>query len=142
MKLATVLTATAATALLSTAAHAGDMHKAKTMDSASSMPVQSRTTTMVKTIDADGQVGTMQVMANTPRETAVLGALATQRTDAYVVEDSQGDLHLNHLVDVSELPEYRLDPQVIDTVTFEHNGMTFTNRVVRDQTFAAAQIGS
>lgn len=138
MKITAILAATATTALLATTAQAGDM---KT-DMSAMQPVQSRTTTMVKTIDADGQVGQMTVTANTPRQTAVLGALATQTTDAYVVEDSQGDLHLNHLVDISELPEYRLDPEVIDTTTVQYRGMTFTNRIVRNETFAAAQIGS
>ena len=138
MKFATATLALATTALFATTAQAGAM---KSQDTAI-QPVQSRTTTMVKTIDADGQVGSMQVVANTPRKTAVLGALAVQNTDAYVVEAPDGELFINHLIPVSELPDPALDPDVVDTYTYEHRGMTFTNRIVRNETFAAAQIGS
>ena len=133
----TLSTAIAATALFAGTAHAGDM----SMKDAQMQP-QSRTTTMVKTMDADGQVGSMQVVANTSRKTAVLGALAVQNTDAYVVEAPDGELFINHILNTSDLPDPSLDPDVLDTYTYEYRGMTFTNRVVRNETFAAAQIGS
>ena len=134
--LATAAATLAASTLMAATAQAGDMN------TSSDYQPQSRTTTMVKTIDADGQVGQMTVVANTPRKTAVLGALAVQNTDAYVVEAPDGELFINHLIPVSDLPDPTLDPDVVDTYTYEYRGMTFTNRVVRDETFAAAQIGS
>ena len=136
-RITTAAIATLATAALATTAHAGDMSMKKSDYSKSEMRTQmqpqSRTTTVVKTIDADGQVGTMQVVANDMQKTAVLGAFAEQKTDAYVVEAPNGELFINHIIPMSELPNPRLDPEVVDTYTYEYNGMTFTNRVVREQ---------
>ena len=118
------------TALFALPATAGDMDKAP----------ESRTTVMVKTIDADGTVGDAQFRVDSPRETAVLGALDVQTTEAYVVEDEAGNLFLNHVLTVADLPDPTLDPEVLDTVTVEHRGMTFTNRLVRHETVAATHL--
>lgn len=121
-------TAIAATALFATSAHAGEMK----MDDMTAKAPQSRTTVMVKTIDADNQVSTVQMVANTPRKTAVLGAFAEQKTDAYIVEDTDGELYINHLLPVSELPDPTLEVTEVDRYTTQYRGMTFTNRIVAE----------
>ena len=125
------------TALFALPAAAGDMDK---MAGEKEKAPESRTTVMVKTIDADGAVGDAQFRVDSPRETAVLGALDVQTTEAYVVEDEAGNLFLNHVLTVADLPDPTLDPEVLDTVTLEHRGMTFTNRLVRHETVAATHL--
>ena len=139
MKIMTTATAALAiTALSATAAFAGDMksYDKASMTTASSQAQmnQGKMTKMVKTIDADGQVSTMTVsaMPQETRKTAVLGALAVQNTDAYVVEAPDGELFINHIVPLSELPDPTLNVNTQDTYTVEYRGMVFTNRVVAE----------
>ncbi len=132
MKLMTATAAAlAATAMMTTTAAAGDYNKAEMKSSAMQ---QGKMTKMVKTIDADGAVSTMTVDA-TPmetRKTAVLGALAEQNSDAYVVQDQSGELFINHIVPLSELPDPSLEVREVQTYTTEYRGMVFTNRVVSE----------
>ena len=122
--------ALAATALMTTTAAAGE-YKSE-MKSASMQ--QGKMTKMVKTIDADGEVSTITVeaMPMETRKTAVLGALAVQKSDAYVVQDQSGELFINHLVPVAELPDPTLNVRTTDTYTTEYRGMVFTNRVISE----------
>ena len=92
-------------------------------------------TQIVQTIDADGQVGQLTIfeVADDHRNTAVLGALEQQNTDAYIVADEEGDLYINHLIPVSELPDPNLIVEAEETYTIEYRGMTFTNKVLRDE---------
>ncbi|MGB6231715.1 MAG: hypothetical protein WBF53_16480 [Litorimonas sp.] len=130
MKLTTAALALATTALFATSAQAGVMSDDTTVKA----DAQSMTTRTVKTIDADGNVGmiTVQAAATDMRRTAVLGAFEVQNTDAYIVEDNEGDLYINHLVPVEDLQEVDQDFAVVDSYTFEHRGMTFTNRIVAE----------
>ncbi len=131
MKFATATAAAfAATALMTTTATAGEY---KSEMKSSSMQ-QGKVTKMVKTIDADGEVSTITVeaMPMETRKTAVLGALAVQKSDAYVVQDQSGELFINHLVPVAELPDPTLNVREIETYTTEYRGMVFTNRVTSE----------
>ena len=131
MKFATATAAAlAATALMTTTAAAGEY---KSEMKTSSMQ-QGKMTKMVKTIDADGEVSTITVeaMPMETRKTAVLGALAVQKSDAYVVQDQSGELFINHLVPVAELPDPTLNVREIETYTTEYRGMVFTNRVTSE----------
>ena len=131
MKFATATAAAlAATALMTTTAAAGEY---KSEMKTSSMQ-QGKMTKMVKTIDADGEVSTITVeaMPMETRKTAVLGALAVQKSDAYVVQDQSGELYINHLVPVAELPDPTLNVREIETYTTEYRGMVFTNRVTSE----------
>lgn len=90
-------------------------------------------TRIVKTIDAQGQVGQLTILSikNDDNKTAVLGAFEVQNTDAYIVENNAGDLFINHLIPVEDLPDPTLSVQTEDTYTFEYNGRTYTNRIIR-----------
>lgn len=104
-------TATAAVAALAfaTSAHAGDM-----------------TPTEVSAQTLDGAVVT--AVPNT--QYAVLGVVTRNGMTAYQVADSDGDVFLNFVP--RELEPVITDIDEIDTYTYEYRGMTFTNRIVRD----------
>ena len=89
----------------------------------------------VQTLDADGQVGQLTIfeVEPNPELTAVLGALELQNTEAYIVQDNDGDLFINHLVPVEDLQDPTLLVDTVETYEITYRGMTFTNRVVADQ---------
>ncbi|GLQ21152.1 hypothetical protein ACFFUB_06680 [Algimonas porphyrae] len=113
-----------ATGFAATAQAGGMVDKSKTEAKAD--------TQVVQTIDADGQVGQLTIFEvdTNDRTTAVLGAFEQQNTDAYIVADNEGDLYINHLIPISELPDPYLDVDTEETYTIEYKGMTFTNRIV------------
>lgn len=125
------LTGLATATLFAATAQAADTSN---MDSAA-MTMTSETVRTVKTIDADGEVSmkTVTVMPTETRKTAVMSAFAEQNTDAYIVADADGELFINHLIPVAELPDPTLELDVIDTYTAEYRGMTFTNKVVTEE---------
>ena len=94
----------------------------------------SKTIKSVETIDADGEVSvkTVEVAPTDMHRTAVMSAYAEQNTDAYIVEGENGQLYINHLIPVSELPDPTLAVRTEDTYSVEYQGMTFTNRVVSE----------
>ncbi|WP_298915950.1 hypothetical protein [uncultured Algimonas sp.] len=123
----------ASAALLAGAANAGTMDGDKVkVDKNKPETVVATTTRTVQTLDADGQVGqlTLVEIDRDAETTAVLGALAMQTTDAYIVKDNDGDLFINHLVPVEELPDPTLMVDAVETYEITHRGMTFTNKVV------------
>ena len=93
------------------------------------------TTQTVQTLDADGQVGQLTIVEveRNPNLTAVLGALEMQNTEAYIVQDNDGDLFINHLVPVEDLQDPNLMVDTVETYEVTYRGMTFTNKVVEDQ---------
>lgn len=119
---------TAATLIATTAQAGGITEKTAQTDQIQPSPVT------VQTIDSDGQVGQLTIYTTDSdfQKTAVLGALAQQTTDAYIVQDNDGDLFINHLVPVEDLPDPNLEVRTIDTYTTEYRGMTFTNKIVED----------
>ncbi|MEM7728669.1 MAG: hypothetical protein AAF311_05270 [Pseudomonadota bacterium] len=123
---------TATAALFAGTAQAG-MTQAETQAADAETPVV--TTRTVQTLDADGQVGqlTLVEVDRNPQMTAVLGALAMQETDAYIVQDNDGALFINHLVPVEELPDPTLMVETLDTYDIAYRGMTFTNKVVDER---------
>ena len=123
-KFTTLTTATAIlVAATATPAFAGEMMKETTTVTAE--------TTTVRTIDGDNQVGQVTIFtAGDANKSAVLGALAEQKTDAYIVADQAGNVYINHLIPVEELPDPTLSVDTIDTYEVTYNGMVFTNRIV------------
>ena len=119
-------------ALVATTAQAG-IDQAKT-DKAADEAVVTETKT-VQTLDADGQVGQLTIVEvdRNPNLTAVLGALEMQNTEAYIVQDNEGDLFINHLVPIEDLQDPTLDVDTVDTYEVTYRGMTFTNKIVSDQ---------
>jgi methionyl-tRNA formyltransferase len=93
------------------------------------------TTQTVQTLDADGQVGQLTIVEveRNPELTAVLGALELQNTEAYIVQDNDGDLFINHLVPVEDLQDPTLVVDTVDTYEITYRGMTFTNKIVAEQ---------
>ncbi|MEL6688068.1 MAG: hypothetical protein AAFP97_10665 [Pseudomonadota bacterium] len=93
------------------------------------------TTQTVQTLDADGQVGQLTIVEieRSPELTAVLGALELQNTEAYIVQDNDGDLFINHLVPVEDLQDPTLMVDTVDTYEITYRGMTFTNKIVDEQ---------
>ena len=93
------------------------------------------TTQTVQTLDADGQVGQLTIVEveRNPNLTAVLGALEMQNTEAYIVQDNDGDLFINHRVPVEDLQDPNLMVDTVETYEVTYRGMTFTNKVVEDQ---------
>ena len=61
-------------------------------------------------------------------ESEVLGAVA--RGEFVAVEGPDGRVYYNRTIPVSELPDPELNLITVDTVTVEHNGQTFTNKIV------------
>lgn len=118
-------------ALFSANAHAGITSGTQSADETAKAPVSQT----VKTIDGDGQVGqlTLYRVNSDPRKAAVLGALEEQRTDAYIVQDNEGELYINHLVPIETLPDPTLEVEIVDTYTTEYRGLVFTNKVLDEQ---------
>lgn len=92
-------------------------------------------TQTVRTIDADGKIGeiTVYTVERTDRDTRVLGAFEQQETDAFIVQNNEGDLFINHLVPIQELPDTDLNVEVLDTYQIEYRGMVFTNTVIDER---------
>lgn len=113
-----------ATLLASTAQAAGTSDKAK-LESAEPVPVT------VKTIDGNGQTGEITIFTSEAdtQKTSVLGAFEQQTTEAYIVRDNDGDLFINHVLDVEELPDPTLELETVDTYTYEYRGIVFTNKI-------------
>jgi hypothetical protein len=118
--------------MMAGAAHAGPTDKTMTAKDAKAAE---QTHTVVRTIDADGRVGqlTLFQVQDNPQQTAVLGALAEQTTDAYVVQDNEGDIYINHVVPSEDLLDTTLMVETVDTYQITHRGMTFTNKIVTDE---------
>ncbi|MGB3456858.1 MAG: hypothetical protein WBG08_06895 [Litorimonas sp.] len=118
----------ATAALFAGTAQAG-MTDAKTKTAATDT---NETTRAVQTLDADGRVGqlTLVEMNDNPGVTAVLGALALQTTDAYIVQDNDGAIYINHLVPVEDLQDPTLTVETVETYEIVHNGRTYTNKIV------------
>lgn len=47
------------------------------------------------------------------------------------VMDENGNVFYNQIVPTAELQDVSLDAEVIDTVTFEHEGRIYTNKIVK-----------
>lgn len=107
-----ILTVTAAM-FIAPAAIAGDMSS------------KAKTSTKVVTTPAQPQkkVQTQAVVA-----AEVRGAVA--RGDLIAVEGPNGTVFYNKLIRVADLPDPTLTVQAVDTVTFTHEGRTYTNRIV------------
>jgi len=91
------------------------------------------TTQTVKTIDADNQVSQLTLARMSEDTQAVLGAFEQQNTDAYIVQNNDGALFINHLVLIEDLPDPTLSVDVVDTYEITHRGMTFTNKIIGEQ---------
>lgn len=113
-------------ALLATTAQAGEV---KPSDMAKTVA----STQTVKTIDADNQVGQLTLVRTNEDGQAVLGAFEQQNTDAYIVQNNNGDLFINHMVLIEELPDPALNVETIDTYEITYRGITFTNKIVDAQ---------
>lgn len=124
MKMTTKLTLGLSTVALFASAAQASQAPSETMD------VKATTTQTVQTIDADGQVGQLTIIRIDEDNQAVLGAIEEQRTEAYIVQNNEGDLYINHLVPYEELPDPELDVEVVDTYEITYRGMTFTNKIV------------
>lgn len=111
------------TALLATAAHA---EQAKSTDMVQPVP----STQTVKTIDSDNQVSQLTLVRTNENGQAVLGAFEKQTTDAYIVQNNDGDLFINHLVLIEALPDPVLDIETVETYEIVYRGITFTNKIV------------
>lgn len=109
------------TALLSTAAQAGEAQASDVM-----------TPQTVQTIDSDNQVSQLTIVRMDEDREAVLGAFEQQNTDAYIVQDEDGDLYINHLVAVEDLPDPALEVEVVDTYEVTYRGVTYTNKIIAD----------
>jgi len=109
-------------ALMATAAQAGD-----------AQPSDMTAPQTVKTIDSDNQVSQLTIISMDEDREAVLGAFEQQNTDAYIVQDEDGDLFINHLVLIEELPDPALDVEVVETYEVTYRGVTYTNKVVDGQ---------
>jgi hypothetical protein len=86
----------------------------------------------VKTIDSDNQVSQLTIVRIDEDREAVLGAFEQQNTDAYIVQNEEGDLFINHLVPVEDLSDPALDVEVVDTYEVTYRGVTYTNKVIAD----------
>lgn len=91
------------------------------------------TTQTVQTIDADNQVSQLTLSRMGEDTQAVLGAFEQQNTDAYIVQNNDGALFINHLVLIEELPDPTLSVDVVETYEITHRGMTFTNKIIGEQ---------
>ena len=109
MRITATIATTAAALALATTAHAGDV-----------LP------TAISVQQLDGAVVT--AVPNSQYE--VLGVVTRNGVTQYQVADQTGDVFLN-FVPTSIVP-VTTDIDEIDTYTYEYRGMTFTNRVVRD----------
>jgi hypothetical protein len=118
-------------ALLATSAHAGQTKSDETAKTAE--PTQT-----VKTIDSDNQVSQLTLVRMNENGQAVLGAFEKQTTDAYIVQNSDGDLFINHLVLIENLPDPALKVETIETFETTYRGIIFTNKIV-GETVAEAQ---
>lgn len=123
----TLIGATALLALSSTPAFATDANPEAAITSETKVQT-------VRTIDGDNRVGELTIYdASADDKSAVLGAIATQNTDAYVVRGDDGKLYINHLIKMEDLPDPRLDVQTVEEYTYEYQGRIYTNRVTADQ---------
>lgn len=122
---------TSSLALMASTASAGEMNSSAKMDVKAQAQAQAKT---VRTIDADGQVGQLTIVRDDTEQTAVLGALAVQTTDAYVVRGQDGRLYINHVIAYDDLPDPSLSVKTVDEYQTNYNGMVFTNRVVTPRT--------
>lgn len=113
-------------ALFATTAQAGEVKSDK-------MTKAVESTQTVKTIDGDNQVSQLTLVRMSDDSQAVLGAFEQQTTDAYIVQNNDGDLFINHLVLIEELPDPALNVEVIDTYEITYRGVTFTNKIVGEQ---------
>jgi len=113
----TLTVATVAALALTGTAHAGSYDKAETAK------MQAPAQTMAASQDAR-----ITMIANQPFE--VLGTLERDGQTLYRVPGPSGEVFLNHVP--SDLTDVTTDVDVLDEFTFEYNGMTFTNRIVRD----------
>jgi len=112
------LTATAALAF-APAAFAGDMKSDKA-------PKAKMTATYTTQTSDQARIIKMRAEA----DSEVRGALI--RGDMIAVEGPNGETYINKLIPVSELPDPTLNVRTLDTVTFTHNGRTYTNRIVSE----------
>jgi hypothetical protein len=48
-----------------------------------------------------------------------------------VVRDENGNVFYNQIVEIEDLQEVELDAEVVDTFTYEYQGRTYTNKIVR-----------
>jgi len=48
-----------------------------------------------------------------------------------VVRDENGNVFYNQIVEIEDLQEVELDAEVVDTFTYEYQGRTYTNKVVK-----------
>jgi hypothetical protein len=110
-------------ALFATSAFAGQVKS----DDTAKTTAPSQT---VKTIDSDNQVSQLTLVQMNENGQAVLGAFEQQTTDAYIVQNNTGDLFINHLVLIEDLPDPVLNVETIETFETTYRGMTFTNKVV------------
>lgn len=90
-------------------------------------------TQTVKTIDADNQVSQLTLVRMSEDSQAVLGAFEQQNTDAYIVQNNDGDLYINHLVPIEDLPDPALTVDVVDTYEITYRGVIYTNKVIDEQ---------
>ena len=88
--------------------------------------------TTIRTIDANGQVGVITIYEPEERE-SVQGRLERQDGQVYVISDNAGDYYLNRVIPVDELPDPTLEVETVDTYTIEYRGVTYTNRVVNEE---------
>ncbi|GHA96622.1 hypothetical protein GCM10009069_19570 [Algimonas arctica] len=113
-------------AVFATTAHAEEMKPAE-------MTKTVVATQTVKTIDADNQVSQLTLVRMSEDSQAVLGAFEQQNTDAYIVQNNNGDLYINHLVPIEDLPDPALTVDVVDTYEITYRGVTYTNKVIGEQ---------
>lgn len=67
----------------------------------------------------------------TLRDKTVLAATENKPSqDTFPVMDSDGNVYYNHIVKIDDLPEVEKDIDVVDTYTFVHDGVTYTNKIV------------
>ena len=115
MKTPLILAATALT--FAGTAHAGTYDKKADM----------KTTAPAATIiQADNSQITM--IAN--EQFAVLGVVERDGQTFYQIPGTTGQVFYNHIP--VDLTDVTTDVDVLDEYTYEYNGMTFTNRIVRD----------
>jgi hypothetical protein len=94
-----------------------------------------KSTHTVQTLDADGRVGELTLIEfeESSQVTDVLGALEMQETEAYIVQDNDGRLFINHLVPIESLQDPELEVDTVETYEISYRGMTFTNKIVDPQ---------
>ena len=65
-------------------------------------------------------------------DSAVLTAVSTaENNDLIRVRDNDGNIHYNHVLTPSELTEVDYDLEIVDTYSFNYQGQTYTNKIVK-----------